>query len=126
MKFDAKVIALGVSAWLKGMKYGVILFLFSLCMSAGWPGVFNLPETTWAWWNTENLVYYLVGGAALGWVTAEPASGQEHGRRGLSGKSLLRPGDRGWSRYYAAGRTFALRRNRLVGSYWFLTLTRRS
>jgi hypothetical protein len=65
--------ALDGAAWLKGMKYGVILFLFSLCMSAGWSGVFNLPEAIWAWWNAEALVYYLVGGAVLGWVTAKLA-----------------------------------------------------
>lgn len=62
--------ALDGAAWLKGVKYGVILFLFYLCMSAGWSGVFNLPETIWVWWTAEALLYYLVGGAVLGWATA--------------------------------------------------------
>jgi len=59
------------SGLIKGIKYGVILFLFSVCFSAGWSGVFNLPETIWIWWNVEALVIYLVGGAALGWVAAK-------------------------------------------------------
>ena len=66
--------ALNGAAWLKGVKYGVILFLFSLCMSAGWSGVFNLPESIWVWWNAEALLYYLVGGAVLGWAAARLAA----------------------------------------------------
>lgn len=58
--------ALDGSGMVKGMKYGFILFLFSACFSAGWSGVFNLPEMLWVWWNVEALVIYLVGGAALG------------------------------------------------------------
>ena len=65
--------ALDGAAWLKGLKYGVILWLFSVCMSAGWSGVFNLPEMIWVWWNAEALLYYLVGGAALGWAVARLA-----------------------------------------------------
>lgn len=62
------------STVVRGVKYGVILFLINLCISAGWSGVFNLPETIWVWWNVEALLYYLVGGAVLGWVTGKLAS----------------------------------------------------
>jgi len=62
------------SMLVRGLKYGVILFLINLCISAGWSGVFNLPETIWVWWNAEALLYYLVGGAVLGWVTGKLAS----------------------------------------------------
>ena len=61
------------STVVRGLKYGVILFLINLCVSAGWSGVFNLPETIWVWWNVEALLYYLVGGAVLGWVTGKLA-----------------------------------------------------
>jgi len=61
------------SALIRGVKYGVILFLVNLCISAGWSGVFNLPETIWVWWNAEALLYYLIGGAVLGWVTGKLA-----------------------------------------------------
>jgi hypothetical protein len=61
------------STLVRGVKYGFILFLVNLCISAGWSGVFNLPETIWAWWNAEALLYYLVGGAVLGWVTGKLA-----------------------------------------------------
>jgi hypothetical protein len=65
--------ALDGSALLKGLKYGVILFLINLCIAAGWSGVFNLPETIWVWWNVEGLVIYLIGGAVLGWVAGKLA-----------------------------------------------------
>jgi len=61
------------STLVRGLKYGVILFLINLCITAGWSGVFNLPETIWVWWNAEALLYYLVGGAVLGWVTGKLA-----------------------------------------------------
>lgn len=57
----------------RGVKYGFILFLVNLCIAAGWSGVFNLPETIWVWWNAEALLYYVVGGAVLGWVTGKLA-----------------------------------------------------
>lgn len=60
---------------IRGAKYGFILFLFSACFSAGWSGVFNLPEAIWFWWNVEALVIYLVGGAALGAVVAKLSPG---------------------------------------------------
>jgi len=56
---------------IRGIKYGFILFLFSACFSAGWSGVFNLPEMIWFWWNVEALVIYLVAGAALGVVVSK-------------------------------------------------------
>jgi hypothetical protein len=54
--------------WMKGLKYGVVLSLFGICWAAGYSGVFNLPNTIWAWWAGEGFLYYLPGGAALGWV----------------------------------------------------------
>jgi hypothetical protein len=69
--FDNIRSALDGSGLMKGLKYGVILFLFSACFSAGWSGVFNLPDMIWVWWNIEALVIYLVGGAVLGMVVAK-------------------------------------------------------
>lgn len=62
------------SGWLQGAKYGVVLFLIGACMSAGWSGIFNLPDSLWVWWNLEALGYYVVGGTILGWVTAKFSS----------------------------------------------------
>jgi hypothetical protein len=42
-------------------------------MSAGWSGVFNLPEMIWVWWSVDAFVVYLVGGAALGLVVGKLA-----------------------------------------------------
>ena len=59
------------SSWVKGVKFGFIVFLFSACFSAGWSGVFNLPGMIWFWWNVEAFAMYLVGGAVLGLVVAK-------------------------------------------------------
>ncbi len=59
------------SAALRGTKFGVILFLINASMSAGWSGVFNLPEVMWLWWSAEALVMYVVGGAVLGVVVGK-------------------------------------------------------
>ena len=63
--------ALDGSSVVKGVKYGFILFLIYAAMSAGWSGVFNLPETIWFWWNVEAIVMFLVGGAVLGLVVGK-------------------------------------------------------
>ena len=61
------------STALRGLKYGVILFLVNTVISAAWSGVFNLPDLIWMWWTAESLLYYLVGGYVLGWVTGKLA-----------------------------------------------------
>ena len=63
--------ALDGAAWMKGLKFGVIVFLFTLCITAGWSGIFNLPDMIWVWWNVEAFVSYLIAGAVLGWVTGK-------------------------------------------------------
>ena len=54
--------------WMKGLKYGFGLAILMCCFSAGWSGLFNLPDSLWAWWGAESFLYYLPGGAVLGWV----------------------------------------------------------
>ena len=54
--------------WLKGVKYGVLLSVVGCCFMAGWSGIFNLPDKIWLWWGLEQFIYYLPGGAVLGWV----------------------------------------------------------
>ena len=61
------------SGLVKGLKFGLVVFLFHLCFSAGWSGVFNLPEMIWVWWNVEFLVMFLAGGAVLGTVAGKLA-----------------------------------------------------
>jgi hypothetical protein len=60
--------------WIKGAKYGVVLSLFGLSVSLGFSGVFNLPDAIWAWWMLEYVLYYLVGGMALGWFAGRFAA----------------------------------------------------
>ena len=54
--------------WMKGLKYGVGLSLVMACFAAGYSGIFNLPDSLWAWWAAEGFLYYLPGGAVLGWL----------------------------------------------------------
>jgi hypothetical protein len=69
--FDNIRSVLDGSGPVKGIKFGFICWLFSVSFSAGWSGIFNLPNEIWVWWNLEFLVIYLVSGAVLGLVTAK-------------------------------------------------------
>ena len=60
--------------WKRGLFFGLgVSIIFSL-LAAGWSGIFNLPEKIWVVWSLESFVYYLPGGAALGWVVGKLAS----------------------------------------------------
>lgn len=69
--FDNIRSALNGSAMIKGVKFGVVAFLFILCTYGGLSGVFNLPYTIWVWWSLEALVVYPVGGLVLGLVVGK-------------------------------------------------------
>ena len=71
--FDNIRCGLSGSVAVRGIKYGIILWLISACLMAGWSGIFNLPMEIWAWWSAESVLYYLVGGFVLGWVTGKLA-----------------------------------------------------
>lgn len=65
--------ALQGSGWQKGAKFGAISAILMACFMLGWSGVFNLPERIWGWWWLESVVYFVVGGAALGWFAEKYA-----------------------------------------------------
>ncbi len=71
--FDNIRSALNGSATVKGVKFGIIAWVFAAANMAGWSGVFNLPEMIWVWWAIDALIIYLVGGAVLGWVVGKLA-----------------------------------------------------
>jgi hypothetical protein len=66
------------AGWLRGVKYGFLLFLLSCAFSLAMSGVFNLPSTIWVWWGVDSLIMYLVGGAVLGWVAERVAPQVAH------------------------------------------------
>ena len=57
--------------WKRGLIFGFGVSIMFGLLAAGWSGVFNLPEKIWMVWSLESFVYYLPGGAALGWVYAK-------------------------------------------------------
>lgn len=59
------------SGVVKGVKFGIVVFLLYASTAMGWSGVFNLPQTIWNWWIAEGLLYYVIGGAVLGWIVAK-------------------------------------------------------
>ncbi len=65
--------ALSGSGVQRGLKFGVIAFLFHGIYILNWQGVFNLPEKIWLFWWLESFVYLLTGSAALGWVAQKLA-----------------------------------------------------
>ena len=62
------------SGIVKGFKFGFVLFLIYAATAAGWSGVFNLPETIWAWWIVEGFFVYCIASGAMGWYVGKYAS----------------------------------------------------
>jgi hypothetical protein len=60
--------ALSGPPWKKGLVFGLTLALVQCALTLGWSVVFNLPSKIWIWWSLEGFLYFLIGGAALGWV----------------------------------------------------------
>jgi len=59
--------------WKKGLVFGVAVWLLNVTWFLGWSGVFDLPDEIWIWWALEALLYFLIGGLALGWVAEKLA-----------------------------------------------------
>ncbi len=73
--YDVVRASFGGDGWLKGAKYGLVLFLIAATVTLGWSGVFNLPDALWGWWTLESIFYYLAGCIALGWYAEKYAAG---------------------------------------------------
>lgn len=71
--YDNIRVAFNGSGAVKGLKFGLVAFIFYASFAAGWSGVFNLPNSIWAWWVFEGIFYYAIGGAALGWTVSKLA-----------------------------------------------------
>lgn len=61
------------SGLVRGVKFGVIGWIFALVAALGYWGVFNLPTTIWTWWLAEGIWMHLIAGAVLGWVAQKIA-----------------------------------------------------
>jgi hypothetical protein len=57
----------------RGVKFGVISWVFALVSAMGYWGVFNLPNKIWSWWLLEGIWMHLIAGAVLGWVAQKLA-----------------------------------------------------
>lgn len=65
--------SLAGSAVQRGLKFGVISWIFGLVAAMGYWGVFNLPNQIWFWWLAEGVWMNLIAGAVLGWVAQKLA-----------------------------------------------------
>lgn len=55
--------------WKRGLQGGFVLGLLGIVYGPlGYSGVFNAPDEIWIWWGLEGFLYYLPGGAVLGWL----------------------------------------------------------
>lgn len=52
----------------RGVKFGVVSWIFALISALGYWGLFNLPNKIWAWWLIEGIWMHLAAGAVLGFV----------------------------------------------------------
>lgn len=53
---------------IRGLKFGVISWIFGLVSALGYWGVFNLPNKIWTWWLIEGIWMHLIAGIVLGFV----------------------------------------------------------
>lgn len=56
------------AGWVRGVKFGVVAWIFGLVAALGYWGLFNLPTKIWAWWLLEGIWMHLIAGAVLGLV----------------------------------------------------------
>lgn len=61
------------SGVVRGVKFGVIGWIFAAVAAMGYWGVFYLPNQIWIWWLIEGIWMHLIGGAVLGWVAQKVA-----------------------------------------------------
>lgn len=60
--------SLAGAGWQRGLKFGVISWIFGAVAAMGYWGVLNLPNKIWFWWLVEGIWMHLIAGAVLGWV----------------------------------------------------------
>lgn len=57
--------------WLRGVKAGLLLGVIGITFCLGYSGIFNASDKIWTVWALEGFLYYLPGGAVLGWLGAK-------------------------------------------------------
>lgn len=56
------------TGWVRGLKFGIVAWIFGLVSALGYWGLFNLPTKIWVWWLAEGVWMNLIAGAVLGFV----------------------------------------------------------
>ena len=65
--------SLAGSGLLRGLKFGVMSWIFGAVAAMGYWGVLNLPNKIWFWWVAEGIWMQLIAGAVLGLVAQKIA-----------------------------------------------------
>ncbi|WP_394831510.1 hypothetical protein LVJ94_33865 [Pendulispora rubella] len=63
--------------WLRGVKYGALLWVFGAMVILLWTVMFNLPDVLFFYWMLESLFEELLAGAALGLVAQKLAPAEK-------------------------------------------------
>ena len=61
------------AGWVRGLKYGIVLFAILLTGMISWSGIFGLPDWLWGAWAVETLAANALGGIFLGFVADKVA-----------------------------------------------------
>ena len=61
------------SGVVRGLKFGVVGWIFGLVAALGYYGIFNLPGKIWTWWLIEGVWMHLIAGVVLGFVAEKLA-----------------------------------------------------
>lgn len=69
--YDNIKTAFNGSGMIKGLKFGIVMAIFYAAFGAAFSGVFNLPDSIWAWWTFEGFLVNPAGGLVLGWFAGK-------------------------------------------------------
>jgi hypothetical protein len=53
---------------IKGIKFGLMLWVIASLVMLAWTAVFNVPTTLWIWWSIDLLIKFTAASAVMAWA----------------------------------------------------------
>jgi len=66
--FDSLREAMRGSVVVKGIKFGLMVWLIASLVMLAWSAVFNLPGKLWVWWSIDLLIKFVTASAVMAWA----------------------------------------------------------